>query len=199
MMTVVDQVRPWLMPSRTLAAMIQPQLGAQISRSGTGTPMSQPATRTGLRPMRSVRAPAARLVSALVAPKAMMKLVVAVNAVSPKVRVAISGSTVRSWPTMPPTSALTPTRRLNWARFWRSPNRGAVGAVTGSVASLMRAVLRSTQAQSSGPPTITETSSRPAAARRLAAVIARSPWPHIRVTGPVGHRRRCAMASRARC
>ena len=25
MMTVVDQVRPWLMPSRTLAAMTQPQ------------------------------------------------------------------------------------------------------------------------------------------------------------------------------
>ncbi len=36
MMTVVDQVRPWLMPSSTLAATTQPQLGAQISSSGTG-------------------------------------------------------------------------------------------------------------------------------------------------------------------
>ena len=50
MMTVVDQVRPWLTPSRTLAAITQPHDGAQINSSGTGTPMSQPATRTGLRP-----------------------------------------------------------------------------------------------------------------------------------------------------
>ena len=50
MMTVVDQVRPWLTPSSTLATTTQPQVGAQISSSGTGRPMSQPATRTGLRP-----------------------------------------------------------------------------------------------------------------------------------------------------
>ena len=36
MMTAIDQVRPWLMPSSTLAAMIQPQLGAQMMRNGTG-------------------------------------------------------------------------------------------------------------------------------------------------------------------
>ena len=50
MITVVDQVRPWLTPSRTLAKTTQPQAGAQMSRSGTGRPTSQPATRTGLRP-----------------------------------------------------------------------------------------------------------------------------------------------------
>ena len=50
MITVVDQVRPWLMPSRTFAATTQPQVGAQISSSGTGRATSQPATRTGLRP-----------------------------------------------------------------------------------------------------------------------------------------------------
>ena len=50
MMTVVDQVRPWLMPSSTFAAMTHPQLGAQISSSGTGSATSQPATSTGLRP-----------------------------------------------------------------------------------------------------------------------------------------------------
>ena len=33
---------------------------------------------------------------------------------------------------------------------------------------------------------MTETSARPAAARMLAPVMARSPWPHIRVTGPGG-------------
>ena len=50
MMIVVDQVRPWLTPSSTLANTTQPQLGAHISRSGTGIPMIQPAIRTGLRP-----------------------------------------------------------------------------------------------------------------------------------------------------
>ena len=54
--------------------MTQPQCGAQISSSGTGRPISQPATRTGLRPYRSDRVPAARLVSALVMPKATMKV-----------------------------------------------------------------------------------------------------------------------------
>ena len=58
MITVVDQVRPWLTPSRTLAAMTQPQLGAQMSSRGTGKPISQPATSTGLRPYRSDRVPA---------------------------------------------------------------------------------------------------------------------------------------------
>ena len=57
MMTVVDQVRPWLMPSSTFATMTQPQVGAQISSSGTGTATSQPATRTGLRPYRSDQRP----------------------------------------------------------------------------------------------------------------------------------------------
>ena len=42
MITVVDQVSPWLMPSRTLAAMIHPHDGAHINSSGTGSPMSQP-------------------------------------------------------------------------------------------------------------------------------------------------------------
>jgi hypothetical protein len=72
MMTVVDQVSPWLMPSSTLAATIQPQEGPQISRAGTGSATSQPATSTGLRPYRSARVPARKLVTALVAPKAAM-------------------------------------------------------------------------------------------------------------------------------
>ena len=50
MTTVVDQVRPWLMPRITLAATIQPQEVPKISSSGTGMAMSQPVTRTGFRP-----------------------------------------------------------------------------------------------------------------------------------------------------
>jgi hypothetical protein len=50
MTTVVDQVRPWLTPSTTFAATTQPQVGAQMSRRGTGSASTQPATSTGLRP-----------------------------------------------------------------------------------------------------------------------------------------------------
>ena len=56
--TVVDQVRPWLTPSSTLATMTQVQDGAQINMNGTGTATSQPATSTGLRPNRSDQVPA---------------------------------------------------------------------------------------------------------------------------------------------
>ena len=58
MMTVVDQVRPWLMPSSTLAATTHPHDGAQISSSGTGMAITQPASSTGLRPKRSDQVPA---------------------------------------------------------------------------------------------------------------------------------------------
>src|SRR5436190_4791924 len=74
MITVVDHVSPWLTPSRTFATTIQPQLGAQIRRSGTGRPISQPATRTGLRPDRSDSAPATRFALAFVTPKASRKV-----------------------------------------------------------------------------------------------------------------------------
>jgi hypothetical protein len=50
MITVVDHVSPWLTPSSTLAAITHPHDGAQINGRGTGTPTSQPATRTGFRP-----------------------------------------------------------------------------------------------------------------------------------------------------
>ena len=83
MITVVDQVRPWLTPSSTLAKTTQPHDGAQISSSGTGRPMSQPATSTGLRPYRSERVPAKKLVAAFTTPKATMNVSAAVNAVSP--------------------------------------------------------------------------------------------------------------------
>ena len=58
MITVVDQVSPWLMPSRALVATTHCQLGAHISRNGTGTATSHPPTRTALRPHTSDRRPA---------------------------------------------------------------------------------------------------------------------------------------------
>ena len=71
---------PWLIPSSTLATMIQPQLGPKASRNGTGTPTSHPATRIGLRPRRSDRVPAKKLVAAFTTPKATMKVSAAVKA-----------------------------------------------------------------------------------------------------------------------
>ena len=58
MITVVDQVSPWLTPRSTFATSIQFHVGAHISRNGTGTATSQPATSTCLRPTRSERRPA---------------------------------------------------------------------------------------------------------------------------------------------
>jgi hypothetical protein len=58
MITVVDQVSPWLTPSNALANRIQDQLGAHMSRKGTGMATSQPPTSTCLRPNRSEKRPA---------------------------------------------------------------------------------------------------------------------------------------------
>ena len=123
MITVVDQVRPWLTPSSTLAAMTQPQFGAQISSGGIGSAASHPATSTGLRPNRSDRVPAKKLVTALTAPNARMNVSALLNAARWKVCSASSGTTVRSWPRVPPTSALTATSSENWARLARRPSR----------------------------------------------------------------------------
>ena len=136
MMTVVDHVSPWFTPSNTLANTIQLHVGAQINSSGTGSPISQPATRTGLRPTRSESVPAKKFVIALTAPNAAMNVRVAVNAVRWNVRTARSGRTVRSWPIIPPTRALTPTSSENCARFSRRPRR------TGCVRSRAAVVIR---------------------------------------------------------
>ena len=50
MITVVDHVNPWLTPSSTLASRTHDQLGAQITRNGTGSATNQPATSTFRRP-----------------------------------------------------------------------------------------------------------------------------------------------------
>jgi len=89
------------------------QEGASPINSGTGSATSQPSTSSRLRPKRSASAPAARLVNALAAPKATTKARIAALEVSPKSSLPTSGSTLRSKPTMPPTSAFRPTSRPN--------------------------------------------------------------------------------------
>src|SRR2546426_7266613 len=123
MITVVDQHNPWLTPSSTLANTIQPQLGAQMMSSGTGSPASQPATSSGLRPIRSASRPAKRLASALTIPKLTRKDSTTVFETSPKSAWAMSGTTVRSSPTIAPTKALTTTSNVNWRQLAPRPSR----------------------------------------------------------------------------
>jgi len=58
MMTVVDHVSPWLMPRSALATSTHRQVGAHISRNGTGAAITQPTMSTSLRPILSARVPA---------------------------------------------------------------------------------------------------------------------------------------------
>src|SRR2546430_184683 len=135
MITVVDQHKPWLTPSRTLANTIQPQLGAQMMSSGTGSPASQPATRSGLRPIRSASCPANRLASALTMPKLTRKERTTVFETSPKSAWAMSGTTVRSSPTIAPTKALMTTSSVNWRQLAPRPSRMGDG-VSGNGAAI---------------------------------------------------------------
>src|SRR2546421_5422027 len=135
MITVVDQHKPWLTPSRTLANTIQLQLGAQMMSSGTGSPASQPATRRGLRPIRSASCPANRLASALTMPKLIRKERTTVFETSPKSSWAMRGTTVRSSPTIAPTKALTTTSSVNWRQLAPRPSRMGDG-VSGNGAAI---------------------------------------------------------------
>src|SRR5512133_891383 len=123
MTTVMDHARPWLMPSRALAATIQPQFGATAISTGTGSATAQPAMSRRRRPARAASAPAARLVSALAIPKATMNDSTAALEASPNSSRPTSGSVERSRPTIAPTNALTATSSENCAAFSRSPSR----------------------------------------------------------------------------
>src|SRR5947208_4519458 len=145
MMTVVDQHSPWLTPSSTLANTTQPQLGAQMMSSGTGSAASHPATRSGFRPMRSASCPAKRLASALTMPKLTKKDRTTVWETSPKSARAMSGTTVRSSPTVAPTKALTTTRRANWRQLaprpsWMGDGVSGNGAAIGACLQLGRVI-----------------------------------------------------------
>ena len=123
MMTVIDQAKPWLMPSSAFAATTHPQLGPQASMNGTGNPTSQPNTSMCLRPYASARCPETRLEIALTTPKVTMNDTMTVveailNSLAPR-----SGTTVRSNPTMPPTNALVAISNANCGQFSRKPRR----------------------------------------------------------------------------
>ena len=98
------------MPSSTLAKTIRLQLGAQMIMKGTGRPTIQPRTNTRLRPKLSASCPEIRLVNAFVTPKLMMNEATTVAEAILNSSDPISGTTVRSSPTMPPTKAFTKTK-----------------------------------------------------------------------------------------
>ena len=116
--------------------MIHPQLGAQMIMNGTGRPTSQPRTRTRLRPQASASWPETRLANAFTTPKLTMKETTSVVEVIPNSSEPISGTTVRSIPTMPPTKALIRTSKANCGQFSLSPSltgEAVCGPVTASV------------------------------------------------------------------
>src|SRR6266540_3860710 len=141
MITVVDQHNPWLTPSSTLANTIQLQLGAQMMSSGTGSPASQPATSSGLRPSRSASRPAKRFANAFTTPKLTRKERTTVLETRPKSASAIRGTTVRSSPTIAPKKALKTTSSANWRQLAPRPSRiSGDGAAIGARLQLARVV-----------------------------------------------------------
>src|SRR2546428_10496961 len=103
--------------------------------NGTGSPASQPATRSGLRPIRSASWPAKRFASAFTTPKLMRKERTTVFETRPKSAWAMSGTTVRSSPTIAPTNALTTTSSANWRQLAPRPSRMGDG-VSGNGAAI---------------------------------------------------------------
>src|SRR5215213_1201326 len=91
--------------------------------NGTGIPTIQPATKTFLRPNLSAKEPEIRLENALTSPKEAMKEKMAVLRTSPNCSEPMSGTTVLSMPTMPPTKALTSISSVNCRQFSLSPKR----------------------------------------------------------------------------
>src|SRR5260221_3437525 len=98
-MTVIDQESPWFIPSSTLAATIQSQVGAHIISNGTGRPTTHPNTSVFLRPQASASWPETRFVTALTTPKLTIKDVTETVEASWNVSLPISGTNVRSRPT----------------------------------------------------------------------------------------------------
>src|SRR5690349_7000715 len=137
MMTVIDQASPWLMPRSTLAATTHSQLGPHMIMNGTGRPNSHPATSTCFRPHVSASCPDTRLANALITPKLMMKETISVVEERWNSSAPISGTTVRSMPTRPPTKALIRTSNANWRQLASNPSemplRRAVAGVLVSV------------------------------------------------------------------
>ncbi len=91
-------------------------------RNGTGRPTAQPRIRVFFRPQVSASWPETRFVTALTMPKLTMNEVTAAAEASWNVSLPISGTSVRSSPTMPPTNALISTRSANCCQFSRSPS-----------------------------------------------------------------------------
>src|SRR5207253_7045820 len=129
MFTVVDHARPWLTPSNTLANTTQPQEGARMMSSGTGSAAVHPASNTARRPRRSASRPAVRLLAALTRPKLIRKERIAARLARWKSCSASGANVERSIPTTPPTKALIATSSTNCLQFARSPRAIACGAL----------------------------------------------------------------------
>ena len=122
---VMDQVKPWFMPSSTVAATIQLQLGAYRIMNGIGMAEAQPSSSTVLRPSRSDSRPATKLSVPLTKPKATTNAMSSRNEPlgTPNSLSASAGTTVRIIPSVKPTRNTCTSWCRNCARLSRIPWR----------------------------------------------------------------------------
>ena len=123
MITVIDQAKPWLMPSSALAATTQSQLGAHMIMNGTGRPTSQPRTSTRLRPHTSAQLARDEVGERLDDAEADDEGDDERRRGDPNSSRADQRHDRRSMPTMPPTKALTSDEQRELRQFSRRPSR----------------------------------------------------------------------------
>ena len=121
MITVVDQVNPWLSPRAMFARMMKALSPEFNKMSGACNAMAQPKSRVRLRPISEMRFPVNRLAMALLRPNT--PTISRAASVSDTAQDLVSsGRRLRSKPTMAPTKALISTNRPNRPAFSRSPS-----------------------------------------------------------------------------
>jgi hypothetical protein len=137
-----------------------------------------------------------------VRPNARRKVRTAVAPVTPNTSVARSGSTVRSWPTIPPTSALTATSSANCPAFARNPRRMVIPGVSSGIG---QPDPRAGD-QRASPPAPTHADARlsehdvfHAAAERSASRLSRWPSPVLNTSSGRSERRPCQSTLDGQC
>ena len=197
MITVVDQVRPWLTPSSTLANTTHPHVGAQISSSGIGQRDDPAGDEDGLAAVAVGEGAGEEVRGGLDRAERDDERERGREGGEPEL---LLGEEREDGAFLADHAADERVDADEEGELGDVLLAGRAGAVRPASAAFVIACSRRRPVavdQVSGPPSRTTTCSCPAAARMLAPVIARSPWPHMTVIGRRRARRR--RASRVRC
>ena len=153
--------------------------------------MIHPAMRTGLRPKRSERVPAKKLVAAFTMPNAAMKVSVEENAVSPNSCFGEQRQDGAFLADHPADQGVDPDEEEELGQVLPQPEAERRGRLRrrrrrAAVIVRSRGLGRCCAASRRGRRRAPSGRRGRRLARTLAAVMARSPWPHMTVTGPSG-------------